>query len=84
MKALWPAHYDLGPLPIYELNVTWHNGESGGPIVALGDSPAAFSLMQQYRNVQTPLGVMPGPRRGVALSAVRADLAGLGVSGAST
>jgi hypothetical protein len=79
-EGIVAAHYQLGELPVYELNVAWHNGESGGPIVALGDSPAAFSLMQQYRNVQTPNGIVPGPRRGVALSTVRDDLAKLGVA----
>jgi len=79
-EGIVAAHYQIGSLPMYELNVTWHNGESGGPIVSLDDLPAAFSLMQQYRNVQTPLGLMPGPRRGVALSTVESDLADLGVT----
>ncbi|MDO9556055.1 MAG: serine protease [Coriobacteriia bacterium] len=82
-EGIVAAHYDLGSLPVYELNVTWHNGESGGPIVALGDTNVAFSLMQQYRNVQTPHGVVPGPRRGLALSSVEADLVGLGISPAA-
>ena len=77
------AHYPLGPLPVYEFNVTWHNGESGGPIVCVGEGLAAFSLMQQYRNVQTPLGIMPGPRRGLALSVVKAELEALGVKGSA-
>ena len=79
-RGIVAAHYQLGNQPVYELNVAWHNGESGGPIVSLGGSPAAFSLMQQYRNVQTPHGIVPGPHRGVAISAVAADLALLGVT----
>jgi hypothetical protein len=70
-----------GNLPVYELNVGWHHGESGGPIAILTDRPAAFSLMQQYRNVQGPHGVLAGPRRGLALSAMRQSLEGLGVLG---
>lgn len=79
-EGIVSAHYQVGSLPVYELNVTWHNGESGGPIVALGDSPAAFSLMQQYRNVQTPHGIMPGPRRGVPLSTIASDFERLGIA----
>lgn len=78
-RGIVAAHYRLGGLPVYELSVAWHNGESGGPIVALGGPPAAFSLMQQYRNVQTPHGIVPGPHRGVALSVVGEDLARLGI-----
>ncbi|MEI8356698.1 MAG: trypsin-like peptidase domain-containing protein, partial [Deltaproteobacteria bacterium] len=65
----------------YELNVAWHHGESGGPIVTATDQPVVFSLMQHYRNVQGPNGVLPGPRRGIALSAIRRELGGLGVVG---
>ena len=79
-RGIVAAHYRLVDLPMYELNVAWHHGESGGPIIALGEAPAAFSLMQQYRNVQTPHGTVPGPHRGVALSAVAEDLARLGVN----
>jgi len=78
-EGIVAAHYLMGELPFYELNVAWHNGESGGPIVGLGDSVPAFSLMQQYRNVQTPHGIVPGPRRGVALSRVRSELEALGI-----
>jgi hypothetical protein len=76
------AHYVIaGGLPVYELNVGWHHGESGGPIAVSADQPAAFSMMQHYRNVQGPHGVLPGPRRGLALSAIRQELERLGVTG---
>jgi hypothetical protein len=81
-KGIVAAQYILdGGLPFYELNVGWHHGESGGPIATLADEPAAFSLMQQYRPVQSPHGVLPGPRRGLALSAIHHELEGLGVAG---
>lgn len=64
---------------MYELNIGWHHGESGGPIVSLTDPLAAFSMMQQYRNVQSPHGIVAGPRRGCALSLIAAELAELGV-----
>jgi hypothetical protein len=80
-EGIVSAQYTLGGTPLYELNVGWHHGESGGPIVALDDPAAAFSIMQQYRNVQSPHGVVAGPHRGVALSTIEAELAALGVSG---
>jgi hypothetical protein len=76
------AQYNLGGnLPVYELNVGWHHGESGGPIVTSADVPMAFSLMQHYRHVQGPHGILPGPRRGVALTTIRGELEALGVAG---
>ena len=53
-----------------ELNVGWHHGESRGPIVRLSEPLAAFSIMQQYRNVKTPHGVVAGPHRGLALTVI--------------
>ena len=80
-EGIVSAQYVLGAanLPMYELNVGWHHGESGGPITTLADQPAAFSLMQHYRNIQGPHGVLPGPHRGCALSTIQQDLQGLGV-----
>jgi hypothetical protein len=79
-EGIVAAQYALGEgLPVYELNVGWHHGESGGPIAVVSDRPAAFSLMQQYRNVQGPHGMLPGPRRGLALSVIQKELRDLGV-----
>lgn len=66
---------------LYELNIGWHHGESGGPVATTADQPVAFSLMQQYRNIQSPNGVLPGPRRGFGLPAIQQELEGLGVVG---
>jgi hypothetical protein len=66
---------------LYELNVGWHHGESGGPIVCLDDSLAVFSLMQHYRNIQGPHGIVAGPHRGISLSAIQQDLLALGAIG---
>jgi V8-like Glu-specific endopeptidase len=74
------AQYSMGQVLHYELNVGWHHGESGGPIVTASDNPAVFSLMQHYRNVKTPHGVVAGPHRGVSLSLIQQDLVNLGVS----
>jgi hypothetical protein len=82
-EGIIAAHYnlrsDVGILPVYELNVGWHHGESGGPIATAVNEPRVFSLMQQYRNVPSPRGILPGPRRGIALSVIRNELLSLGV-----
>ena len=80
-EGIISAQYVIGGVPIYELNVGWHHGESGGPVVALEDQPAAFSLMQHYRNIQSPHGTVAGPHRGCALSCIQQELTGLGVVG---
>lgn len=79
-EGIVSAQYVIGGVQTYELNVGWHHGESGGPIVALTDPPAAFSLMQHYRNVESPHGILAGPHRGCALSAVLQELTALGVT----
>ena len=48
---------------------------------ALEDQPAVFTLMQHYRNIQSPHGVVAGPHRGCALSGVQQELTALGVMG---
>lgn len=78
-EGIVSARYVIGGVQVYELNVGWHHGESGGPIVALTDPPAAFSLMQHYRNINSPHGVVAGPHRGCALSAIQKELIGLGI-----
>lgn len=74
------AQYALGGVHVYEFNVGWHHGESGGLIASTEGPLAAFSVMQQYRVVQTPNGKVAGPHRGVALSAVKSELLELGVA----
>jgi hypothetical protein len=79
-EGIVSAQYSLGAVMAYELNVGWHHGESGGPIVSLDDPLAAFSLMQHYRNIKAPHGVVAGPHRGIALSSIQQDLVPLGVT----
>lgn len=78
-EGIVSAQYVMGGTLVYELNVGWHHGESGGPIVSLDEPSAAFSIMQQYRNVSTPHGVVAGPHRGVALSTIASELAAIGI-----
>lgn len=63
----------------YEFNVGFYQGESGGPIIAL-DPLGAIATMQNYREIETPSGKVPGPHRGFSLAASASDLGGLGVT----
>jgi hypothetical protein len=76
-EGIVAGQFEVNSLPVYELNVGWHHGESGGPIIRL-KSRAAFSIMQRYRNIQTQHGIMAGPHQGNALSAIEGDLRALG------
>jgi hypothetical protein len=81
-EGIIAAQYLLnGNVPFYELNVGWYHGESGGPVATCANEPVAFTLMQQYRKVQTPDGIVMGPRRGVPLSEIKKELTALGVVG---
>ena len=80
-EGIVSARYAVGGVLFYELSVGWHHGESGGPVAALEDRPAVFSLVQHYRNIQSPHGVVAGPHRGRALSEVQQELTALGVVG---
>ena len=79
-EGIVSGHYMFGGVQIYELNVGWHHGESGGPIIALTDPPAVFSVMQHYINIESPHGVVAGPHRGYALFAIEQELTNLGVT----
>jgi S1-C subfamily serine protease len=77
-EGILSAQYQIPPVPVYEFNVGWHHGESGGPVVRLNDPIAAFTIMQQYRNINSPHGIVAGPHRGCALSAIQVDIQRLG------
>jgi hypothetical protein len=77
-EGIVSAQYVFNGVLLYELNVGWHHGESGGPVAALEDQPAVFSLMQNYRNIQSPHGTVAGPHRGCALSGVQQELTAVG------
>jgi len=79
-EGILSAQYLLGPLRMYEFNVGWHHGESGGPVVQLDDPVAAFTVMQSYRSIKAPHGIMAGPHRGCELAAIQNDLIRLGAT----
>ena len=76
-EGIVAAQYDIGGGWVFEFNVAWHHGESGGPVFQL-DLLAGFAVMQHYRNIQSPHGVVAGPRRGRSLDVLRSDLAAHG------
>jgi Trypsin-like peptidase domain len=69
---------------MYEFNVSWVHGESGGPVAVIRDNnqPTVISLMQNYRLATSPDGrKIPGPRRGISLSMIKPELEAMGVVG---
>lgn len=79
-EGILAAQYGVGAAHVYEFNVAWHHGESGGPVVRIAEPMAAITVMQHYRNITSPHGVIPGPRRGIALSIIENDLVRLGAT----
>ncbi|MFB3922097.1 MAG: trypsin-like peptidase domain-containing protein [Terriglobia bacterium] len=79
-EGIVSAQYVIEGVLFYELNVGWHHGESGGPIVAVGDPVAAFALMQHYRPIKSPFGTVAGPHRGRTLALIQQELTALGVT----
>lgn len=77
-EGIVSAQYEIENVLHYELNVGWHHGESGGPVIRLDEPAAAFSVMQFYRNINTPHGVVAGPHMGRALVRIETVLRELG------
>lgn len=78
-EGIIAGQYDQAGAHIFELNVGWHHGESGGPVVRL-DPLATFALMQSYRGIQSPTGVYPGPHQARSIDSIRDALSSLPVS----
>ncbi|MGB3478942.1 MAG: serine protease [bacterium] len=77
-EGIVSAQYDFAGCWLYEFNVGWHHGESGGPVFTLCPV-AAFAIMQHYRNIQTPLGIVAGPHKGRSLAIIQTQLLNLGI-----
>jgi hypothetical protein len=67
------AQYDLHGAMNYAFNVDWVHGESGGIVCDLEDM-RLFTVMQSYRTIATPTGVMAGPRMGRGFQGIAAEL----------
>jgi hypothetical protein len=78
-EGIISAKYEMGIKTIYELNVGWHHGESGGPIAIPFMPPTVFSIMQNYRNIQSPHGIMAGPHCGCDFLNIQNELTLLGI-----
>jgi hypothetical protein len=78
-EGIIAASYPLNGTAIYEFNVGWYNGESGGPVMR-PDPLAAIAVMQQYRNIQAIHGIVPGPHSGRPVSLIAAQLRQLGAT----
>ncbi len=78
-EGIVSAQYDINGNWFYEFSVAWHHGESGGPVCGL-DPVAGFAMMQQYRNIQTPHGIIPGPHGGRSLQCIQDTLSSLGAT----
>lgn len=67
------AQYEAAGSWQFEFNVGWHHGESGGPITQL-EPLGVFAVMQSYRNIVTPHGIVAGPHMGRALEVIKPQL----------
>jgi hypothetical protein len=77
-EGIVSAHYNINGSRFYEFNVGWHHGESGGPVLTIDEEPAVFSIMQHYRNVKSPHGILAGPHRGISIEVIKDRLVELG------
>lgn len=78
-EGIIAGKFEIGGVWWYELNVGWHHGESGGPIFCL-EPLAAFAIMQQYRNIQSPHGIVAGPHAGRSLATIEQRLRDVGAT----
>jgi hypothetical protein len=67
------AQYDLHGAMNYAFNVDWVHGESGGIVCDLANT-RLFTIMQSYRTIATPTGVMAGPRMGRGFQGIAVEL----------
>ena len=72
-EGIVSGQFDINGIKIYELNIGWHHGESGGPIVCVTPF-SAMAIMQRYRNIQTPHGIVMGPHQGNSLRSIQDKL----------
>ena len=78
-EGIIAAQYDFENLPMYEFNIGWYNGESGGPVIRPAPL-AVVALMQRMRIIQAPHGAVSGPHLGRPVSVVAARLVAMGAS----
>jgi hypothetical protein len=72
-EGIVSGQFEINGIKIYELNIGWHHGESGGPIIRI-EPLSAIAVMQRYRNIQTPHGIVAGPHQGNAIKSIEDNL----------
>lgn len=72
------GQYQTTGFDMLEFNVGWYSGESGGPVIS-AETGAAVAVMQAYRNIQAPHGIVPGPHLGRSVISLIPELTKLGV-----
>jgi hypothetical protein len=65
---------------VFEFSVRWYEGESGGPVLRLEPSVAAFAVMQRYRLIDAKHGKVDGPRQGFGLAGIHTALTTVGAT----
>ena len=78
-EGIISAQYEMSNQLFYEFNIGWFPGESGGPIVSM-EPLAVFSIMQQFRDINTKNGAIPGPRQGRSLRLIENSLQQIGAN----
>lgn len=68
-EGIISGQFEINGIKIYELNIGWHHGESGGPIVRVNPL-SALAIMQRYRRIQAPHGTVVGPHQGNSLKTI--------------
>lgn len=72
-EGIISGQFEMNGIKVYEFNIGWHHGESGGPIMRMKPL-SAIAIMQSYRNIQTQHGIVAGPHLGNSLKAIEEDL----------
>jgi len=78
-EGIIAGQFEIDGIWSYELNVGWHHGESGGPICCI-DPIGVFAIMQGYRNIKSPHGIMAGPHSGRSLASIERNLRDVGAT----
>src|SRR5262249_11744657 len=78
-EGIVAAQYAEDGRRMLEFNVGWCHGGRGGPIMSRADG-GVLAVMQGYRQVQTPHGIVMGPRRGRPLALMASTLTSLGAT----
>lgn len=77
-EGIVSGQFEINGVKVYELNIGWHHGESGGPIIRTKPL-SAIAIMQRYRKIQAPHGIVIGPHQGNSLRSIESNLRGFDI-----